>query len=140
MADISSLSTVEGSEEGVWLDIYNLDDEPVHFDGKQIRIKLLGNESDALKKIQRRESVHHLKRMRQNKSFDENEIERSERMQLERAVAATVDWENVPVDGKKAECTAANARKVYSQLNVLLARVVEFIDDESNFTMGSSNS
>lgn len=139
MADIESLSTVEASEEGLWMDVYNLNDEPVTFQDKPLRLKLLGGESEKLKQLARRESLHYIKRMQRNKDIDESEIERSERTQLEQAVSATVDWENVPLDGKVAECTPANVRKAYKKYNVLLRRVLEFIDDEARFTKGSSS-
>lgn len=140
MADISSLSTTKLAEEGVWLDITNLDDEPVLFDGKPLRVKLRGADSEELQAVYNRAALKYMNTQGRKKQYTEADLERMKRSSIDAAVAATMDWENVPLDGELADCTKENARKAYELYNVMLDKVNEFIGERQHFTQGSSES
>ena len=140
MADISSLSTKDLAEEGVWLDIVNLNEEPVEFNGKQLRVKLRGADSEELQAIYNRSTLKYMNAQGRKQQYTEADLNRMKKASVDAAVAATMEWENVPLDGALADCTPANARKAYELYNVMLDKVNEFIADRQHFTKGSSPS
>lgn len=53
--------------------------------------------------------------------------------QIADAVDATVGWENISLDGKPAEYSSDNARRLYQKYPAIAAEVQAFIGNRANF-------
>lgn len=139
MANMSSLNTTNLADEGVWMEVEDAEGEPFLDDGGNIvRIKLLGSTSKVVRQRRRKNEAATIQNIQKRRKLSENDIAKSERDNLEIAIAATLAWEGVELDGENLECTPANVRKVYSVADVLLDQVKDYINDTSRFTKASS--
>jgi hypothetical protein len=133
--DLASLASVD---EGSTLELRHpgtgaplLDD-----DEKPISITLAGKDSDRYRATQRAISNRLLKQGRKQTPT----VEAMEADAVEVLVACTLEWSGVVIDGEPLKCSAANARKIYTDPRCAWIReqVDAFIDDRANFSKASS--
>lgn len=138
--DPNSLNT-DLAEEGVWVDVVNYDGEPIYDGTEKVQIKLKGSQSAAVKAIDRQSQIAGIKGMRKGSDAAvEKIVDRGERNAFEVAVAATVDWKHIGLEGADVECTPENVRKVYKSANWLAVQVAGVVYEEKRFISGSAKS
>lgn len=94
------------------------------------RIKLYSAESEHYKDAQNK-AIN--RRMRQRRGGGQLTAEEAEQEALGMLKKATVDWENIQLDGENLSCTEANIHRVYSEFPWLREQVEEFINQRDNF-------
>lgn len=138
--DPKSLNT-DLAEEGVWFDVVDYDGEPIYDGSDKVQVKLKGSQSAAVKAVDRQSQVVGIKSMRKGSDAAvEKIVERGERNSFEVAVAATVDWKHIGLDGVDVECTPENARKVYKEANWLAVQMANNVYEDKRFISGSAKS
>ena len=136
--DPKSLNT-DLADEGVWFDVVNYDGDPIYDGADKVRIKLKGSQSAAVKAVDRQSTIANVKSMRKGSDAAvEKLVERGERNPFEVAVAATVGWEHIGIDGADVECTPENARKVYKAAHWLAVQMSNNVYDDKRFISGSA--
>lgn len=129
----------ELAEEGVWFDVLNYDGDPIYDGTEKVQIKLRGSQSAEVKAVDRQSQVAGIKSMRKGSDAAvEKMVERGERNAFEVAVAATVDWKHIGLDGADVECTPENVRKVYKAANWLAVQMSNNVYDDKRFIKGSA--
>lgn len=129
--DLSALDTTTLADEGVDMEILGVDGTVLRDEaGNAITIKLLGADSDKVRKRQRMEIDKRLKRGNRAKS-SAAEIEENG---IDLLVFCTVGWSGVKFQGQELACTPDNVRKLYTALPALRDQVDAFVGDRGNFT------
>lgn len=129
------------AEEGVWFDVLDREGEPIYDGADKVRIKVRGADSAAVKAVDRQSQIAGLKGARKGGDAAlEKIVDRADRASFETAVAATIDWEHIGIDGKDVECTPENARKVYKEAKWLATQVSNNVHDDKRFIKGSATS
>jgi len=129
--DLSALDTTTLADEGVAMEVLGVDGTVLRDEaGNAITIKLLGADSEKVRKRQRMEIDKRLKRGNRAKS-SAAEIEENG---IDLLVFCTVGWSGVKFNGEEMPCNAENARKLYTALPALRDQVDAFVGDRGNFT------
>lgn len=137
--DPKTLNTDELAEEGVWFDVLDYDGEPILDDGENVRIKIRGAKSKVVKDIivQLARAGYKDDGNKSDAAF-ERMLSRAERANVRVAIAATVDWEHIGIDGEDVPCTPENCKKVYKDAEWLAQQVFNHTQEDSAFIKGSS--
>jgi len=129
--DLSALDTTTLADEGVDMEVLGVDGTVLRDEaGNAITIKLLGADSEKVRKRQRMEIDKRLKRGNRAKS-SAAEIEENG---IDLLVFCTVGWSGVKFQGEELSCTPDNVRKLYTALPALRDQVDAFVGDRGNFT------
>lgn len=128
MTELSSLDALaKKQEEGTELRVKH----PVTGEALGITLRVLGYESDTIRKLQRRQINQRLKNQR--KRVTAEDIEANSR---EVQVAAIVGWtfaEGVTLDGGVPDFTAENVERLLKRFPFIARQVDELADDASAF-------
>lgn len=120
--DISKLAMEDG---GVWMDV-------MFDDMKQdARILLAGSNSDQYAQYEKKAQKLFMKKG--NGKIDPAELQK---LNLDKWIACTLDWEGFKDGETELKCTVDNKRKIYSdrkKYKWLHDQVEEFINEDSNF-------
>lgn len=131
MPDLSVFDTKTLADSGVVMPIYDPKGNLV--DGMTITVA--GSDSDRVR------SVYEARwddRVKAGGKLIPTSAE-NQNSRLDHAVAATVAWQGFDLDGKPLECTPQNARMVYKKFPALMRRVIQFSEDEANFTKAAQS-
>lgn len=112
--------------------------EPLADDkGNTVVIHVFSPESEAMKNFERNTFNKAFKKMRGRRADSSVDYEQVQATVLERAVAATANWENIAFEGEELECNPKNARMLYQKIGWIKNQVIDFLNDEANFMTGS---
>jgi hypothetical protein len=133
--DLASLNTIDACNKPAEIEIKH----PVTLMGTGIFIKVLGKDSDAYRGRVRAMADESLRRQALGKGGSADQtLDKLEQKNIDALVAATVGWRDgddpaLELNGEKLEFSAANARKVYSELLPVRDQVAEAINELGNF-------
>jgi uncharacterized membrane protein YcgQ (UPF0703/DUF1980 family) len=144
MFDISALDTKTAANEGCEFEVQH----PATLDGTGLLITVLGEDSEAYRKITHHQQQRRLKRAlasRKGSAGANDALEDLDDDQLEILAACTKAWRmkddsDVKLDGKPLPCTAENARALYERFPVIRAQAERTLLDRANFTQRSASS
>lgn len=136
--DISSLNTTEAANEGAWMTVQDVNGDDFMQDGQPVRVKVAGADSEVVKQLDRRRQLEIINSRNRSNKVTEKDYDDNEAHAFNKAVASTLDWENVVLDGKPLECKKANIEQVYKLANVIPPQIINFQNDLANFTKKSS--
>jgi hypothetical protein len=122
--------TRAAANEGAWLTLVNPRGEDLMNNGKPVRIKVLGKDSDAWEAVDNQQTNRRLQAGNRLKFTAEGF-----KADLWRKLAAiTVEWEGVVLPGQtETPCTRENAGTLYKLFPDVRDQVDEFISDRANF-------
>lgn len=134
--DLSTIDTKSLAEEGVPMHLHGPNGAPLMQEDEKtpITITLLGDDSDALTKLDRATTNAHL---RGNGVVT---AELAEAKHLTRLARATVGWSGIVVDGKELEFSEEAARELYKRFKWIRGQAAVFISDRANFSKASPES
>ncbi len=140
--DLDAVDTRTLSEDGVFLNLKTIDREPLLSKaGKQVRVKLLGPDSDKYRGMFRKQMRTRIERNApggKEKAAEVDEFVEGEKDALDVMVACTVGWENVhAVGGDAVPCSPENVRALYTAYPVIRDQVDMFIAQRGNFLLAS---
>lgn len=139
--DFAALDTKALAEKGLVVNLETPTGDPfVDDDGKQYFIRILGGDAGKIREKHRLSLDKVYERVRKNR--DLGGAKESEREQVERLAAATLDWYLPTLDGETLACTEPNARKLYGDPRFpwLVEQLQKRIDDRAAFFANSSTS
>ena len=126
--DLGKLDVVAGANAGAWVDIIH----PTTLQKTGVRIKVLGADSEAVRKAVEEARRARLEDLRAKVS-DEEGKRRMDARDLGILVTATLAWEAVELEGKALDCTPENLRMVYGRFPVIREQVAAAIGDRGVF-------
>lgn len=135
--DLSALDTSDLANQGVPMHLRGPNGAPLFDDaGQPITISLLGDDSDALTKLDRVTTNQHLR------GSITVTAELAEAAHLNRLARATVGWSGIKVDGAALEFSEEAARKLYAdkRFKWIRQQAAVFIGDRANFLRASPES
>ena len=136
--DLSSINTLDKSNEGIDVDILSPEGE-----GTGFVIHVLGSDSEAWQKESRILMSPRTKNLTKRRRFrvEASDIEQNAKDSLELLIRSTTRWslngaETVNLNGKALKCTHDNVELVYKQYPDIRRQVQAAVDDIANFTKG----
>jgi hypothetical protein len=143
MFDLTTLDTKTAANEGFEMEILH----PVTLDGTGFMITVLGEDSDAYRKITHQQQQRRLKRAMSSRK---GVVAASEALddldddQLEVLSACTKAWRMsdgsaVMLNEKPLACSPENSRTLYAKLPVVRRQVEAAMGDRANFTPRSAS-
>jgi hypothetical protein len=126
--DLSTLDVKSAAERGADLHLeHPTTGEPLKTeDGKNITIRLLGNDS--------REFRAGLSEIAEkNVGKKRTSFASAEANGIELLARVTVGWQNVTYKGEALKCTPENVRTLYTEISWIKEQVDAFVADRSNF-------
>lgn len=141
--DLAEVDTKSLSNGGVFMPVRRLNsDEPlVAKNGKQVRIRLRGPDSDVYREFTRKQVQKRLARTNDPKKLNELDFDEIESDALEMLTAVTVGWENVlDPDGKEIPFSPDAARALYAAYPVVREQVDTFVANRAHFLKASLES
>lgn len=133
--DLSTIDTAEMANAGAPMHLHGPNGAPLFTDeGDPITITLLGDDSDALTKLDRQTTNQHLR------GGNTVTAELAEAKHLNRLARATVAWSGITVDGKALDFSEEAARELYRRFKWIRGQAAVFISDRANFLRASPES
>ena len=136
--DLSKLDTLAPAESGTVVELeHPVTGEPI----PDTSITLRGEDSHAVRNVIRKQHDRRIEKMRKGKGAMSDSAS-LESEQVEKLVAATIDWKGIELDGEPLPFSAPNARKLYSDPRFpwLVEQVqTAMLDRERFFTNGSKS-
>lgn len=139
MADLSLMSTLEKSEEGSWMHVYNLVGEELDSE-----LLVLGPDSKEAARIANEAEKEAWKKMAElagntkKKGKVVEEEDTSIEDQIKKACRLTKDWKNIEWAGKPFPYNKENAEKLFTQSPAIRDQVLRFYNNRANFTKSGS--
>ena len=131
MADLAQFDTKTAAESGVRMPLHNAKGELV----EGMSITVAGADSDRVMAVTEK---HWDDRRNSGRRTLLPSSAEAKNNRLEVAIAATLGWEGFEEGADALECTPENVRKVYKKYPAIMRRVVDFMDDEANFTKAAA--
>lgn len=125
--DIGNFDSRTAAEEGSVLTVTH----PVNGKDTDMKITLLGMDSDTAKSFQHENSN---KRFKKGQKMTSEEVDEAA---LKLLALLTRGWENVTLKGEPLPCNPHNARLIYGAYPWLKEQVDTFVNDRSNY-LGNS--
>lgn len=117
-------------QEGAWLTLLH----PTTGVATDIRIQLAGLDSARYREHERKISNRRLKQsLRRGGPRQVVTKEELDAEAIDLLATCTLAWENIVENGEPLECTAENARRVYTEYPWIREQVDAFVGDRSNF-------
>ena len=126
--DLGKLDVVAGANAGAWVDIIH----PTTLQKTGIRIKVLGADSEVVRRAVEKAQRERLEDLRAKVS-DEEGKRRMETRDLGILLVATVAWEEVELDGSALQFNDQNVAMVYQRFPVIREQVAAAIGDRGVF-------
>lgn len=98
-----------------------------------IFITVLSRDSETYKDIQKAQSNSRFKQFGKSRSSAALTADELEEESMQLLVACTKGWRNMVLHGQELECSAANVRRVYTEVITIREQVDEAIHDRGNF-------
>lgn len=131
--DLSSLDTTALSNRGIEVTIYN----PKTDEDTDIKIRILGQDSDEYRKWQRKSTAKNLSVVLQGnkrrRDVEETLLESAEDTIPQQLAITTLGWTGVLKDGKEFPFSQANAVWLYTNSPVIRDQVLAAQRDRANF-------
>jgi hypothetical protein len=133
--DLGALDTIEACNKPVEIEIKH----PVTLVGTGVFFSIIGKDGDAYRSRVRAMADENLRRQAAGKSGSADaSIDKLESKNIDALVAATSGWRTgddpaVTIKGERLEFSAANARKIYTEILPIREQVGEAINDYANF-------
>ena len=127
--DLNSLKPLM-ADDGAVLNIVHPESEELI---KGMTITLLGQDSKVYRKLQMGKQQAALNRMAKGKKALDLDAEKLSEDSIDDLVKLTIEWSGFMLDGKKLDCTPANARTVYAEWAWIKEQVQEFVGNRANF-------
>ena len=142
--DLSQLDTKKAADEGAFLQLRHpvtnellVDKDD---DNKPIGLTLLGSDSEAYRSSSLFRSNRRLKEAMKKGDKANLSVESIDNDKLDCLAACTIKFHQIAVDGKQRQCSADEAKKLYTRFTWIREQAEQFIDDRGNYLGNSSQS
>jgi hypothetical protein len=138
--DLAEIDTRTAANDGVWLPLMRVDGSPLTVRDEPVRVRLLGQDSDAYRQRMR----EHLRRRLERRAAGDiaptlDDLDRAEQEGNEILAACTADWSGVySLSGDKIRCSFDAALALYQRFPVIREQVDRFVANRANFIAASS--
>jgi hypothetical protein len=135
MIDLAALDTVQGSNEGFEVSIYN----PATTENLGLFITVLGKDSDEFQRVSRAQQKKRMEKMSKGGFRNTNvPVESSEADGIQLLAAVTKSWrqgekQTITLDGRELDCSKDNAAMIYERFPWIREQVDVAIGDRANF-------
>jgi hypothetical protein len=135
MFDLAALDTVQGSNEGFEVSIYN----PATTENLGLFITVLGKDSDEFQRVSRAQQKKRMEKMSKGGFRNTNvPVESIEADGIQLLAAVTKSWrqgekQTITLDGRELDCSKDNAAMIYERFPWIREQVDVAIGDRANF-------